>query len=126
MNEIEQLHIFRTVIPATRLAIQLVEGEEAKDCLEGLMDSLVHSVIYDCTRLPRGFIEDTGQAYFDELLATKGQLELPEGCCWFEFPDDCYGCLWRANDAQWLYRHEDGRKELDHFPHRCDPVLYYG
>lgn len=44
--------------------------------------------IFDCRQIPTAFIEDTGEAYYDEILQTKGIINLPMNMMFISFDDD--------------------------------------
>ena len=130
-NEIDELQIYRTLIPATRHAYDVTRRhsqdeahKRAAEFYEELIESLSESILYDCRRLPLGFLEDTGVAYMHELVETKGSLILPHNFCYFEFPDNNFGCAWMgfaSNETPVLPEYVE---PVPAPPQGC--VLYYG
>lgn len=119
----DTLQIFRTIIPATRIAI--AQGEEwAEELLSGLADS----VIFDCRQVPVNFIVDTGIAFLEDVVETKGVVDLPYNDCYFEFSSDgtddaaYYACAWKAL----LPDEKDREPDSQIIPTTAHPVLYYG
>lgn len=123
----DTLQIFRTIIPATRIAI--AQGNEWAD---ELLDSLSNSVIFDCRQVPLGFITDTAVAWLEDLAETKGVVDLPYNSCYFEFSGDgtddinYYACAWKVASLPPSEEANDPDSEIQFFPTSADPVIYYG
>ena len=98
-SDIDQLHIYRSIIPATLAAMTRTTDAAYLDHLDQLRVTLSEAVVYDCRAIPIGFLEDTGDAYIAELTATREVLTLPDTYCYFEFPDNVCACAASGDEA---------------------------
>jgi hypothetical protein len=80
---------------------KIVKGAE-------MLEAAETAIVFDCRALPRGFVEDTGAAVFDEASKLGEPVHLPHPCCYFEFADQT-GVL--ALEVEWFKNVDLGRME---------------
>lgn len=87
MNSAQSLALYQELIP--RLAMQRRSRKfKHSDAGYIILNELDTISIFDCRALPTAFIDDTGDAAFEELKQTKESFVLPFDRCYLEFADE--------------------------------------
>jgi hypothetical protein len=126
MNEIDQLQIYKVLLPATLICYHNAKDANNRHFYDMVGSCLAAATIYDCRQLPIGFLEDTGDAYLHELKETQGVLKLPELTCYFEFPDHIYVIAGTAMSEEMNGTITKGDETWEFQPPQVGSVCYYG
>lgn len=79
MNQ-QRLGFHNFILPAW----QAMDEESREDIW---LDSLSEAKIFDCRQLPVGFVQNTGEAVFEDYRQLQQMVRLPFNACYFEFSD---------------------------------------
>jgi hypothetical protein len=85
MTSGDSLALYRELIPGFAMPGKKYTDD---DVAYMFLHELETISIFDCRALPTTFLDDTGDAVFDEIEQTKEQIYLPYNYCYFEFADE--------------------------------------
>jgi hypothetical protein len=121
----QSLALYQQLIPALTMPGKRRKWRE-EDVAYTLINRLHDDVaIFDCRALPTAFVDDTGDAAFEEIQQTKDDIHLPFPQCYFEFANEPK-MVYASESAQYIAALSDEfEKNLETADE--DPTLtYYG
>jgi len=87
MSSGQSLALYRELIPALSMPGKRRKYNET-DIAYTLTTDPRQIAVFDCRALPTAFVDDTGDAAYEELRQTKEEIHLPFAQCYFEFADE--------------------------------------
>lgn len=87
MSSANSMALYRELLPKLSMPGKRRKYDES-DLAYTFTKQLDTVTIFDCRSLPSAFVDDTGDAVYDELEQTKSIIHLPFTNCYFEFADE--------------------------------------
>jgi hypothetical protein len=104
----KKLGLHSEIMAALKTMAEVDELEGHRERLEDLEGSIV----FDCRKLPEQFVDDTGEAAFEEAEQTKQTIRLPFDRCYFEFADEVGICAHEVGHNTGPYTDDGGYTHL--------------
>jgi len=90
----DDLAIYKRLAPMVYRAMVGTADEALAHHFSNVLTVFKHAMLFDCRRLPLGFVEDTGEAALEDMEATGEPFALPWDECYFEFAESNCAVAW--------------------------------